>query len=276
MIVVTGASGSLGRLVVKALPADQVVAAVRNPEKAADLGVPVRVADYDRPETLVEAFTGADKVLLISGSEVGKRLPQHTAVIEAARKAGVPHIVYTSLLRADTSTLGLAPEHKATEQLIRESGIPFTILRNGWYTENYASVFAQAAQTGGFVGSGGEGRIASATRADYAAAAVAVLTGTGHEGRTYELAGDTGWTYPELAQVLTKVTGREVAYTNLPAEQHREALVSHGVPAQYADLLVDSDQGIAVGQLDDSTGELAKLIGRPTTPLATTVADLLK
>jgi NAD(P)H dehydrogenase (quinone) len=276
MIVVTGASGALGRLVVKGLPTGQVVAAARTPEKVADLGVPVRVADYDRPETLVEAFTGADKVLLVSSSEVGKRLPQHTAVVEAAKKAGVPHLVYTSVLRADTSTLGLAPEHKATEQLIRESGIPFTFLRNGWYTENYTSTFQQAAQTGGFIGSAGAGRVASATRADYAEAAVAVLTGTGHEGRVYELAGDTSWSYPELARALTTAAGREVTYTNLTADQHREALTSYNLPAHLVDLLVDSDHGIAVGQLDDSTGELGKLIGRPTTPLTVTLADVLK
>lgn len=283
MIVVTGATGQLGRLVIDSLlekvPADQVAVAVRNPDKAAEIaarGVQVRTADYEDPDSLVAAFQGADKVLLISGNEVGKRLPQHTAVVEAAKKAGVGHLVYTSLLHADASTLGLAPEHKATEQVIRESGLPFTFLRNGWYTENYASSIAQGVETGSFTGSAGEGRVASATRADYADAAAAVLTGAGHENKIYELTGDAAWSYPELAAELTKAAGRDVAYRNVSTPEHRELLIGAGLPAGYADLLADSDRGIADGELGHTPGDLRALIGRPTTPLGEAVAAIIK
>jgi NAD(P)H dehydrogenase (quinone) len=197
MIVVTGATGQLGRLVVEGLlkkvPATELAVAVRTPAKAADFaerGVQVRTADFTQPAGLAAAFAGADKLLLISSNEVGQRVPQHQAVVTAAKEAGVGHLVYTSLLHADTSTLGLAPEHRATEQLIRESGIPFTFLRNGWYTENYAPTITQAVEQGSFPGSAGDGKVASASRADYADAAVAALTGEGHEGKSYELAGD--------------------------------------------------------------------------------------
>jgi len=202
MIVVTGATGQLGQLVVEGLvrrvPAADIAVAVRNPAKAAGLaalGVQVRTADYNAPESLATAFADADRLLLISGSEVGRRVAQHAAAIDAARQAGVGHLVYTSLLHADTSTLGLAPEHLATEQAIRDSGLPSTLLRNGWYTENYTQAILLAAETGSFAGNAGYGAISSAARADYAEAAVAVLTGEGHQGRVYELAGDVAWTY---------------------------------------------------------------------------------
>lgn len=283
MIVVTGATGQLGQLVVdgllKKIPATEITAAVRNPAKAAGLaahGVQVKVADYTDPESLVAAFTGADKVLLISSNEVGKRLPQHLAAIAAAKQARVGHLVYTSVLRADTSTLGLAGEHRGTEAAIRDSGLPFTILRNSWYTENYAQPIAQAVESGSYVGSAGDGKVASATRADYADAAVEVLTGDGHQGAVYELAGDVSWSFPELAAELSRATGKEVTYRNLPAEQHREVLVGAGVPAEFAGALVGYDQGIAQGQLDDNTGQLRALLGRPTTPLAEAVTAILK
>ncbi len=283
MIVVTGATGQLGQLVVdgllKTVPAAEIAVSVRNTEKAAGLaarGVQVRAADYTDPESLTGAFAGADTVLLISGSEVGQREAQHRNVVEAAKQAGVGHLVYTSVLRADTSTLGLAGEHKATEQAIRDSGIPFTLLRNGWYTENYAVALAQAAESGALIGSARDGKVASATRADYADAAVAVLTGDGHQCKVYELAGDERWTFPELAAELSKAAGREVTYQDLPTEQHREVLVSAGVPADFASALVSYDQGIATGQLDDGTGQLRALIGRPTTPLSEAVPAILK
>ncbi|WP_020666473.1 SDR family oxidoreductase [Amycolatopsis nigrescens] len=283
MIVVTGATGQLGRLVVESLlekiPATELAVAVRTPAKAADLaerGVDVRAADYGDPAALAAAVKGADKVLLISSSEVGGRVPQHTAVVNAAKEAGVGHLVYTSILRAETSTLGLAPEHKATEELIRGSGVPFTFLRNGWYTENYLQPIAQAAESGSFAGSAGDGRISSATRADYAEAAAVVLTGDGHRGKVYELAGDTSWSYPELAAELSRAVGRPVEYQDVPAERHREILLGAGLPEPYADLLVDSDRGIRGGELADDSGELRALIGRPTTPLTDTVATALR
>jgi NAD(P)H dehydrogenase (quinone) len=283
-IVVTGASGQLGRLVVEDLldrgvPAAQIVAAVRTPEKAADLaarGVQVREADYDKPETLAPAFAGADELLLVSGSEPGRRVPQHQAAVEAAREAGVGHIVYTSILRADTTPLGLAPEHKATEELIRASGLPFTFLRNGWYAENYAAAIAQAASTGTLIGSAGDGRVSAAARADYAAAAAAVLTGQGHQGQAYELGGAPAWTYSDLAAEIAKAAGTPVVYQNLTADQHRQALADAGLPRPFVELLVDSDQGIAAGHLEDHSGDLERLIGRPTTTLADTVAATLK
>ena len=283
-IVVTGASGQLGHLVVQDLldrgvAAGQIVAAVRTPEKAADLaarGVQVREADYDRPETLAAAFAGADKVLLISGSEPGRRVPQHRAAVDAAKEAGAGHLAYTSILGADTTPLGLASEHKATEELIRASGIPFTFLRNGWYTENYTAAITQAAAAGTLTGSAGDGRVSAAARADYAAAAAAVLAGEGHEGKVYELGGAPAWTYSELAAEIARAAGTPVTYQNLTVEQHKQALVDAGLPEPYAELLVDSDQGIAAGLLEDQSGELTRLIGHPTISLADAVAASLK
>jgi len=276
MIVVTGATGSLGRLVVGGLPADQVVAAARTPEKAADLGVEVREADYDRPETLDKAFVGADTVLLISGNELGKRVSQHAAAIDAAKRAGASRIVYTSAPYADTPELVLAPEHKATEQLIRDSGVPFTFLRNGWYHENYGDTIARAATTGEVVGSAGAGRVASASRADFAAAAVAVLTGSGHENKIYELTGDTAWMFSELAAEIAAVAGHPVTYRDLSPAEHQAHLEAAGTPSEVAAFVVALDQNIAAGTLAHTPGTLRELIGRPTTPIATAIADVLK
>lgn len=281
MIVVTGATGHLGKLVVEGLleklPADRVVAAVRTPEKAADLaerGVEVRRADYTDPESLVTAFKGADKVLLVSSSEVGQRVAQHQAVIEAAKQAEVGHLVYTSAPRATTSALVLAPEHKATEELIQASGLPATILRNNWYHENYADTIKQAVATGSFAGSAGDGRVAGAARADYAAAAVAVLTGEGHEGKVYELAGDAPYSYADLAAEIGKATGREIGYVDLPAGEHAKALAEAGLPEPVVGLLVSLDANTKDGLLAETTGDLRALIGRPSTPVGVTVAEV--
>lgn len=283
MILVTGATGKLGRLVIEKLlekvPANQVIAAVRNPEKATGLtarGVQVREADYGQPETLGPAFQGAEKVLLISSSEVGQRAKQHQAVVEAARKAGVRLLAYTSILHADRSRMALAAEHKATEELIRASGLPYVLLRNGWYTENYTENLGPALAHGALVGSAGEGRIAAATRADYAAAAVAVLTGSGHENKVYELAGDTAFTMAELAAEVSRKAGRTIAYNDLPPQRYQGMLTGAGVPGPFAEILADSDVGASRGELNDTSGELRRLIGRPTTPLADAVAVALK
>lgn len=271
MIVVTGASGQLGRLVLAGLletvPADQVVAAARTPDKVRDLGVEVREADYDRPETLDAALAGADRVLLISGSEPGRRVPQHTAVVDAAKRAGAEHIVYTSAPHADTTELVLAPEHKATEEVIRNSGLPFTFLRNGWYHENYTDTITRAAATGEVVGAAGDGRVASAARADFAAAAVAVLTSAGHENRIYELTGDVAWSFPEFAAEIAAVAGRPVEYRDLPPEQFQEVLVKNGTPPEVAGFVVALERNTAAGTLAETSGDLSRLIGRPTTPL---------
>ena len=282
MIAITGATGQLGRLVIEALlpkiPAAQIVAAVRNPEKAKDLaalGVQVRQADYGQPATLEAAFQGVEKVLLISSSEVGQRAAQHGAVIDAAAKAGVKLIAYTSLLRADSSPLALAGEHKATEDALRASGLPFVLLRNGWYTENRTAGVAAALQHGAVLGAAGEGRTASAARADYAAAAAAVLTREDQAGRVYELAGDTAYTLSELAAEIAHQSGKAVAYQDLPEPAFKAALVQAGLPEGFAGLLADSDTGTAKGGLFDDSRQLSQLIGRPTTPLATTVAAAL-
>ncbi|MEV5430554.1 SDR family oxidoreductase [Streptomyces sp. NPDC052701] len=282
MIIVTGATGQLGRLVVQELltrvPADQIVAAVRTPDKAADLaeqGVQVREADYDRPETLKAAFEGAEKILLISGSEVGRRIPQHQAVIDAAKDAGAGLLAYTSVLHADTSTLPVAPEHQATEEAIRASGLTYSLLRNGWYNENYIPAAQQGAANGVIIGSARDGRISSASRADYAAAAAVVLTGDGHDNTVYELSGDTAFTMDDVAADITAVTGTQVTYQDLPAEAHTRALAEAGLPEPVVEMLVAIDAGTAEGQLAGTTGDLSRLIGRPTTALRATLTAAL-
>ncbi|MFF8375121.1 SDR family oxidoreductase [Streptomyces sp. NPDC015661] len=286
-IVVTGATGQLGRLVVDALlsgasavPAESVVAVVRDKAKAADLaerGVELRIADYSRPETLAEAFEAGDRVLLISGSEVGQRVAQHRAVIDAAKAAGVAQLAYTGILGGPEADFTLADEHKATEELILASGLPYTFLRNGWYSENYTANLAPVLAHGAVVANAGEGRIASAARADYAAAAAAVLTGPAEEhlNKAYELSGDTAWSLAEYAAEVAARTGREIAYSDVPAATHLEILTGAGVPAPFAEILVDVDRAVALGALALRTGDLARLIGRPTTPIAESIKEAL-
>ncbi|MFF5568387.1 SDR family oxidoreductase [Streptomyces sp. NPDC012623] len=283
-IVVTGATGHLGRLVVEALlaadvPADGIAAAVRNKDRAADLGalgVELRTADYSRPETLKDAFRSGDRVLLVSGSEVGQRVAQHTAVVEAAKEAGVAQLAYTGVLGGPEADFELAAEHKVTEQLILDSGLPYTFLRNGWYTENYTDNLAPVLEHGAVVAAAGTGRVASATRADYAAAAAAVLTGEGHLGKAYELSGDTAWSFEEYAAELSRQTGRTIVYNDVPAETLLSILTGAGLPEPFAAILVDVDAAIGRGRLAATPGDLARLIGRPTTPLAESVARAVK
>ncbi|MEV7778862.1 SDR family oxidoreductase [Kitasatospora sp. NPDC088351] len=281
MYVVTGATGQLGRLVVEGLlakvPASEVTVAVRSAGKAADLaerGVTVRVVDYDRPESLAGAFAAGDRVLLISGSEVGRRIPQHRAVVDAARAAGVALLAYTSAPGA--ATFRLADEHKETEALIRESGLPFTFLRNGWYTENYLGDAAGTVDRGVVIGSAGQGRVAGATRRDYADAAVAVLVGEGHENAVYELSGDAAWSLAELAAAFAQASGKPVEYREVAPAEHLEVLVGAGLPQGFAEILVDVDAGIARGELAGTPGDLARLTGRPTVPLAESVSAALR
>ncbi|MFI9213230.1 SDR family oxidoreductase [Streptomyces sp. NPDC053253] len=283
-IVVTGATGQLGRLVIDALlatvPAGSVAAVVRDKEKAADLaerGVELRIADYGKPETLAGAFETGDRVLLISGSEVGQRVPQHTAVIDAAKAAGVAQLAYTGVLGGPEADFDLAAEHKETERLILASGLPHTFLRNGWYSENYTANLAPVLAHGAVVASAGEGRIASAARADYAAAAAAVLTGPAEEhlGKAYELSGDTAWSLAEYAAEVAAQSGREIAYNSVPAEAHLAVLTGAGVPEPFAAILVDVDRAVGHGALALRTGDLARLIGRPTTPIAVTIKEAL-
>ncbi|PTX22446.1 NAD(P)H dehydrogenase (quinone) [Pontibacter mucosus] len=279
-IEITGATGQLGRLVVGKLKSkvspDSLVALVRSPEKGADLGVETREADYAKPETLEAALKGIDTLLLISSSEVGQRAAQHHNIIEAAKKGGVKWIVYTSLLHADTSTLSLADEHRATEAELKQSGIPHTILRNGWYTENYTGSIQGALAGGAFIGSAGEGKISSASRADFADAAVAVLTGEGHEGKVYELAGDEAYTLSDLAAEISRQTGKDIPYKNLPEADYAAALASFGLPEGLAQAIASWDTAASKGDLYDDSRQLSALIGHPTTPLKQTVAEALK
>lgn len=283
MIVVTGASGQLGRLVIhsllKRVPASQIVAAVRNPSRVADLaqlGVLVRQADYSQPDSLIGAFAGAQKVLLISSSEVGQRVAQHAAVIAAAKQAGVALLAYTSLLHADHSPLGLAAEHQQTEQLIRDSGLAHVILRNGWYTENYLAAIPAALAHGVLLGCAGEGRIASAARADYAEAAAVALTTPQRSGALYELAGDAAYTLAQLAAEVAKASGKPVVYQEMSEADYRAALLGVGLPDGLASLLADSDRGASQGGLFDDSHQLSQLIARPTTEWRSLVAEAVK
>lgn len=276
MIAITGAAGQLGRLVLAALQAAQksgalaptpLVAVVRHPEKAADLaaqGITVRQGDYDQPATLASALQGVQKLLLISSSEVGKRAPQHSNVIAAAEAAQVGLVAYTSVLHAPDSPLGLAAEHRQTEARLAASGLPHVILRNGWYTENYLAGLPAALAHGVLLGAAGSGRIASAPRADYAEAAARVLTLPGQAGKVYELAGDEAYTLADLAAEVSRCTGRTIPYQDLPEAEYRRILIQAGLPEGLAALLADSDAGAARGALDDHSGQLHQLLGRPT------------
>ena len=278
-ILVTAATGQLGRLVVarllQTLPAGEIVAAARNVAKAADLGVEVREADYGRPRTLDAALEGVDRVLLISSSEVGRRVPQHRNVIEAASRAGVRLLAYTSVLRADTTELLLGVEHRETEAILRDSGVPFVLLRNGWYAENRGGSLPAALDRGRLPGCAGDGRFSWAARLDYAEAAAAVLTTPGHEGRIYELAGDEGRTLAEFAAEVARRTGKPLAYRDMPEADYRASLVGAGIPEEFAGLLANSDAVASRGGLFDDHRQLSRLIGRPTTPMEAVVAAMV-
>jgi NAD(P)H dehydrogenase (quinone) len=278
-IGVTGATGQLGRLVVeelkKRVSADTIVALVRTPRKATDLGVESREFDYSSPDGLAGSLAGIDRLLLISSSEVGQRVRQHANVIEAAKKAGIKWIVYTSLLHADTSSLSLAEEHKATESMLKESGIPYTLLRNGWYTENYTGSIPGAIAAGAFIGSAGNGKIASAARADYAAAASAVLADQDHQHKIYELAGDDAYTLADLAAEVSRQTGKVIAYQNLSEADYANTLKKVGLPEGLAYAIAGWDVAASKNDLFDNGHQLSKLIGRATTSLSDTVAAAL-
>lgn len=278
-IGITGATGQLGRLVVEKLKqrtnADHLIALVRTPQKAADMNIVSRVFDYNKPETLVESLKGIYYLLLISSNEIGQRKRQHENVIEAAQKAGVKWMIYTSLLHADTSTLNLAAEHVATEQALIKSGIPFTLLRNGWYTENYMSAATGAVKAGVLIGSAGNGKISSAARADYAEAAAVILTTPNNEGKTYELSGDESYTLTDLAAELSRQTGKTISYNNLPEDKYAAALTSAGLPAPLAEALASWDFSASKGDLHDESHILSKLIGHSTTPLSVVVKKAL-
>lgn len=280
---VTGATGQLGTLVIdilldRGVPSTEIVAVVRDASKAAalqDKGVDVRSADYDDPAALRAALTGVDKLLLVSGSEVGRRVAQHINVIDAAEQSGVQLIAYTSLLNADRSSISLAPEHQATEARLAESSVPSVLLRNGWYWENYAAAIPQAVESGKLYGAAGEGRLAAATRGDFAAAAAAVLTLDDQGGKTYELGGGERLTYAEFAKAISEISGAEVTYQDLPQADYAAALEQAGLPGPVAAMLADADAGISRGELDTASGDLQALIGRESTPVSEVIRSVL-
>ena len=278
-IAVTGATGQLGRLAIAALkarvPASGIVALARDPAKAADLGVPTAAFDYDRPESLAAALSGVEVLVLISSNDFSARFKQHESVIAAAKAAGVRRIVYTSLLRADTTPMLLAADHKATEAAIRASGLAFTFLRNGWYTENHTMSLGGAIAAGALIGSAGNGRFSSAPRKDFAEAIAVVASGAGHDNRIYELGGDTSHSYAELAAEVSRLAGKTIPYNDLPADTYAGILRGFGLPEGFAAILADSDVCAGKGALEVTTGDLSRLIGRPTTPWQTVVADAL-
>ena len=282
MIVVTGATGQLGRLVIdellKTTNAKEIIAAVRTPAKAkgfTDRGIQVRAADYSRPETLVSAFQGASRLLLISGNELGRREAQHRAVVDAAKGAGVTFVAYTSILHCDTSPLALAKEHLATEQYLVSSGLSYSLLRNGWYFENQTAAIQLSIQNGAFMGASGEGRFAAASRSDYAAAAAMVLTGKGHDESVLELAGDHPYTRAELAAEVSRQTGKAIGYRDLSQAEYQRVL-SHFLPTMFAEVIADAEAHAAQGALDDDSHRLSRLIGRSTTSLGEAVESALK
>ncbi len=268
-IAITGATGQLGSFVVaelkKRVSVENIVALVRTQEKAAKLGVEVRAFDYTKPEILIDALSGIDRLLLISGNEIGQRAIQHTNVINAAKEAGVKWIVYTSLLRADSSTLNLAGEHLETEAKLKESSIEYTILRNGWYTENYTASIEGALARGAFIGSASDGKISSAARADYAEAAAVVITDESHKGKVYELAGDESYTLTDLAKEISSQSGKDIPYSNLPEAEYAKILEGFGLPKAFAGAIASWDVSASKDDLLDDTHQLSKLIGRPTT-----------
>ena len=279
-IGVTGATGQLGTIVIKELkkrvPTDELVALVRSPEKASNLGVETRKFDYNNREGLTESLKGIDRLLLISSNEIGQRAKQHLNVIEAAWENGVKWIVYTSLLHADKSSLSLATEHHTTEQAIIDSGIDYTILRNGWYTENYANSIKGAVDGGAYIGSASNGRISSASRADYAEAAAVVITNESHKGKIYELAGDDSYTLHDLAAEVSKQSGKKIPYKNLTEGEYIDALKSFNVPGPLAEAIAGWDVSASNDDLYDDSHQLSLIIGRSTTPLSESVRDALK
>tara|TARA_R110002124_G_scaffold1797_13_gene11478 strand:+ start:1278 stop:2162 length:885 start_codon:yes stop_codon:yes gene_type:complete len=281
-LFVTGATGQLGRLVIgellKRVAADSIVAGIRSPDheiarQLSAQGVETRIADYTAPDTLQAALEGIDRVLMISSTVGPDRVAQHRNVINAAIAAGVGLLAYTSLLHADTATSGLAADHKATEAALRVSGLPFVLLRHGWYTENHTPSMQPALQHGAVIGSAGQGRFSSATRADYAAAAAVVLTMDGQEGRVYELAGDESYDLADLAHTIASAASRPVTYQDMPKAKFKQALIGMGLPDVVAELIAESDISASRNELEDNGRQLSTLIGRPTTPYRRTVQD---
>jgi len=275
LYAVTGSTGAYGTLAVRHLlnlkvPASSIVALARDEAKAAGLkalGVQIRKADYNDRASVEAALRGVDRLLLVSASDPGKRLPQHQAVIDAAKAAGVKLVAYTSIVRADTSANPLAPDHKATEIYLQNSGLPFVLLRHNWYTENYLDDVKNAKASGGIFAAAGKGKVASATRSDYAEAGARVLIGEGHAGKVYELTGAAAWDYDELAKTAGELLGKTVTYHNQTPAERKKALLGFGLPEGVADFVTALDQGVANGTLAQTSGDLAHLLGRASQTL---------
>jgi NAD(P)H dehydrogenase (quinone) len=274
-IAITGVTGHFGRLVVESLlardvPADQIVATGRDVSKIADLadrGVRTQASDYSDLDSLRQVLADADRLLLVSGSEVGQRVEQHRNAIQAAKEAGVGLTAYTSIANAGRTSMQMAAEHQATEQVLADSGLPFALLRNSWYIENYTAQLPTYLEYGAVLGSAGDGRVSAATRADYAEAAAAVMIGEDQAGKIYELGGDDAFTMGELAEEISRASGRQVTYQDLPVDEYTQVLVKAGLPEPYAAALADSDRGIARGDLLVTSGDLSRLIGHSTTSM---------
>lgn len=277
-IAITGASGQLGRLAIENLKtrvaAGDIVALVRDPSKVADMGIEAREADYHKPETLTAALQGIDRLVLISSSDFDDRAGQHQNVINAAKETGVTHLIYTSILKADASPMIIAQDHKVTEAAIKASGIPYTFLRNGWYTENWTGSLPAAVEAGALIGSAGDAKVTPATRQDYAEALAAVATGEEHEGQIYELGG-AAFTLSDLAAELSKQTGKDIPYNDLPEATYKDILISFQLPEALATVIADADAQAQNGWLTDESGTLERLIGRPATPLSSAVTAAL-
>ncbi|MHA3054742.1 SDR family oxidoreductase [Acinetobacter sp. ANC 4633] len=281
-IAITGATGQLGECVIQFLLHSQapenIVALVRNQDKALHFtqqGIDVRYFNYDEPASLTPALQGIDKLLLISANEVGRRTPQHQAVIEAAKHVQVKHIVYTSLLNAEHSLLSLAKEHQETEALIKQSGLNYTFLRNNWYSENYLATLPQIIEQGVLYGAAGEGKISSASRQDYAEAAAKVLSSSGHEQKVYELAGSSSFTLSDLAHTITQIAGKTVRYQNLGTQEYTEALLAAGLPEGLVDVIVDADIQAAKGAMYSESKDLEHLIGHANTDIKSQIEQLI-
>lgn len=278
-IAVTGATGQLGRLVIDGLidrvPNDRIVAVARDEHRATGLSVPTRIAAYEDLDALTAAFDGVDVLVFVSGNVPGIRVPQHTNVVHAAQQAGVGRVVYTSAPHADDTTLIVAPEHRATEELLRGSGLTWTFLRNNWYSENFAGLLHEAATTGAVVSAAGDGRVASASRPDFAAAAVTVATSTGHDHAVYELGGDTAWNFTEFTRVAGQALGRPLSYRPITSTELDAELTRAGVDGRARGFRIGMDVNFAEGTLSEVNGQLSRLIGRPTTPLLTTLQSLV-
>jgi NAD(P)H dehydrogenase (quinone) len=284
-IIITGATGQLGRMIIADLlaagvPADEITAVARSKEKAADLvarGVRLHVADYDRPETFAGAFRPEDRVLLISGTDVGRRAAQHAAVIDAAKAAGVAQLAYLGVFGGPKADFLLAGDHRETERMILDSGLPYTFLRNNWYSEMYVGDLPGTVERGAIVTNAPAGsRIATAPRTDDAAAAAVVMNEDGHLNKAYELGGDTAWSFEEFAEEVSRQTGTKVVHTSVTAAERQAILTGAGVPAAFAEILVDVDDAIGRGALASTPGDLSRLIGRPTTPIADSIAAARK